>query len=119
MEGGLTVLGRGASVRRSPAGEPPDGLGEPGMPRVSFTPNIQRHVACPPAVVGGDTVGDALAAVFAANPRARGYVLDDQGGLRPHMLVFVDGTPVRDRVGLGDPVAPDAEIHVMQALSGG
>jgi sulfur-carrier protein len=86
---------------------------------VAFTENLQRHVACPPADVPGRTVREALDAVFATNPRARGYVLDDQGELRHHMVVFVDGELIRDRVGLSDPLAPDAEVYVMQALSGG
>jgi hypothetical protein len=89
------------------------------MPHVTFTANIQRHVACPPGEAAGATVRAVLESVFAGNPRARGYVLDDQGALRHHMLVFVDGGQVRDRVALSDPVAPDSEIHVMQALSGG
>jgi molybdopterin synthase sulfur carrier subunit len=89
------------------------------MPTVSFTPNIQRHVACPPAGVQGDTVGQALEAVFRGNPRARGYVLDDQGAVRAHMVVFVDGQQIRDRRHLSDPVPPDGEIYVAQALSGG
>jgi sulfur-carrier protein len=89
------------------------------MPRVVFTPNLQRHVACPPTDATGVTVREVLEAVFAANPRARGYVLDDQGELRANMAVFVDGRQVADRRRLTDPVRPDAEIHVMQALSGG
>jgi hypothetical protein len=89
------------------------------MPRVTFTPNLQRHVACPPADAAGATVREVLESVFAANPRARGYVLDDQGELRTNMAVFVDGRQVADRRGLADPVAPDGEICVMQALSGG
>ena len=89
------------------------------MPRVSFTENIQRHVACPPTDVDGGTVGDVLAAVFEVYPRARSYVLDDQGALRQHMSVFVAGRMIRDRTGLSDPVPREAEVHVMQALSGG
>lgn len=89
------------------------------MPRVVFTENLQRHVACPPAQVDGATVRAALEAVFAAYPRARGYVLDDQGELRANMAVFVDGTQVADRSRLSDAVSADAEIYVMQALSGG
>jgi molybdopterin synthase sulfur carrier subunit len=87
--------------------------------RVFFTANLQRHVPCPPADAPGGTVRDVLAAVFAANPRARGYVLDEQGALRKHMNVFVNGDQVRDRERLSDPVPPDAEVYVMQALSGG
>ena len=89
------------------------------MPRVVFTANIQRHVACPDVEVEGATVREALDAVFAANPKARSYVLDDQGALRRHMTVFLDGEIVRDRTRLSEPVAPTSTIHVFQALSGG
>jgi len=89
------------------------------MVSVTFTPNIQRHVSCPPAEVAGATVAEALAAVFAGNARARGYVLDDQGGLRQHMRIFVNGVPIMDRERLSDPLGPESEIQVMQALSGG
>jgi hypothetical protein len=89
------------------------------MARVVFTPNLQRHVACPPMTVAGDTVRAVLDTVFAVNPRARGYVLDEHGAVRHHIAVFVDGVQVRDRVGLSDPVGADTEVYVMQALSGG
>ncbi len=89
------------------------------MPLVRFTQNIQRHVACPAGQVQGATVYQALEAVFADNPTARSYILDDQGLLRKHMIVFVNGEVVTDRLKLSDPVADDAEIDVMQALSGG
>ena len=89
------------------------------MARVVFTQNLQRHVACPPAQADGATVRAVLAAVFAGNERARGYVLDERGALRKHMIVFVNGEQVRDRDGLADPVPPDGEVYVLQALSGG
>lgn len=89
------------------------------MPTVIFTRNLERHLDCPPAEVAGATVREALEARFAGQDRLRGYVLDDQGALRRHMVIFVDGEPLRDRAGLTDPVAPAAEIRVMQALSGG
>jgi len=89
------------------------------MARIAFTANIQRHVSCPEMNVSGGTVREALEQVFSANPPARAYVLDEHGAVRPHMVIFVDGRQIRDRTGLSDPVAPDAEVHVMQALSGG
>ena len=52
----------------------------------------------------GATVGAALALVFASRPALRGYVLDDQGALRRHVAVYVNGQPVHDRVRLTDPV---------------
>lgn len=89
------------------------------MPTVAFTENIQRHVACPTVKVDGTTVFEALESVFRDNPNARGYVLDDRGAVRKHMVIFIDGEGVKDREGLSDPVNPDSEIYVMQALSGG
>ena len=56
---------------------------------------------------------------LAREPRLRGYLLDDQGSLRRHVALFVDGVQVRDRRGLGDPLQDDSEIYVVQALSGG
>lgn len=89
------------------------------VPRVVFTPNLRRHVDCPERVVEGGTVREALAAVFEENPPLRGYVLDEHGRLRTHMVIYVDGEPVKDRNTLGDAVTLDGEIYVMQALSGG
>jgi molybdopterin synthase sulfur carrier subunit len=89
------------------------------MPTVSFTSALQRFLPVPSGQVAGGTVGDALAAVFASCPALRGYVLDDQGVLRRHVAVYVNGEPVKDRTGLTDPVRPHDEIYVFQALSGG
>ncbi|MEZ5246086.1 MAG: MoaD/ThiS family protein [Acidimicrobiales bacterium] len=89
------------------------------MPRVVFTRNLQRHVPCPPTTVDGTTVAEVLGAVFAANDRLRGYVVDERGALRKHMVVFVDGAPLIDRSTLSDAVDTDGEVYVMQALSGG
>lgn len=89
------------------------------MARVVFTPNIQRHVACPEAQAPGATVREVLEAVLAANPQARSYVLDDQGALRRHMTIFIDGVMISDRKGLGDAVCETSAIYVFQALSGG
>ena len=64
-------------------------------------------------------MSDALCRVFGDNPDLRSYILDDQGRLRTHVVIYVDGRPLRDRVTLSDPLDDAAEIHVMQALSGG
>lgn len=89
------------------------------MPRVVFTSNLQRHVSCPETLVAAGTVRTALQQVFAAQPQARGYVLDEQGQLRKHVVIFVDGQRVRDRQQLSDAVRDSSEVYVMQALTGG
>lgn len=89
------------------------------MPTVSFTKNLQRHVEVPERDVEATTVREALEIVFADTPRLREYVLDDNGAVRRHVTIFVDGEAIADRRLQTDTVSADARIYVMQALSGG
>ncbi|MES2564454.1 MAG: MoaD/ThiS family protein [Pseudomonadota bacterium] len=89
------------------------------MPRVVFTSNLQRHIACPERDVVAGTVAQALEVVFADTPALREYVLDDQGHVRKHVHIYVDGQRIADRLRLTDEVEPASEIFVLQALSGG
>ena len=89
------------------------------MATVRFTQNIQRHVPCPTREIAGTTLRDVLNEYFRENERARGYVLDEQGKVRQHMIVFIDGEMARDRDRLSDPVKENSLIDVIQALSGG
>ena len=89
------------------------------MATVRFTSALQRFLDAPAAQVTGATVGEVLAAVFEARPVLRGYVLDDQGAVRRHVAIYVKGEAVRDRAKLSDPIGPDDEIYVFQALTGG
>lgn len=88
------------------------------MAHVVFTPQLRRFVETPEVDTPAATLREALEAAFALNPRLRGYVLDDQGHLRPNVVAFVDGRRCTDRRGLADPLRPDSRVHV-QALSGG
>ncbi len=69
--------------------------------------------------VDGATVGEALEALFVLHPTLRGYVVDEQGAVRHHVAVFVDGAAIRDKRKLDQPLGAAAEVYVMQALSGG
>lgn len=89
------------------------------MPKVVFTPNLHRFFACTETQAAGRTVREVLDDVFDRFPEARGYVLDDQAGLRRHMTIFVDGQMIKDRMGLSEPVGESGTVYVFQALSGG
>ena len=86
---------------------------------MSFAKAIQRHAACPPADVAGDTLRGVLEGYFEVHPAARTYVLDERGAVRKHVAVFVNDTLVLDREQLSDVVAADDRVTVFQALSGG
>jgi len=89
------------------------------MARIKFTRHLERHLAAPPLEAAGGTVREVLDQAFGEHPNLRGYVLDDQGRLRKHVVIFVDGQAIQDRTQLGDTVGDESELLVMQALSGG
>jgi hypothetical protein len=89
------------------------------MATVRFTQNIQRHVLCPTREIAGSTLREVLNEYFRENEQARGYVLDEQGKVRQHMVVFIDGEMAVDRDRLSDPVKENSLIDVIQSLSGG
>jgi molybdopterin converting factor small subunit len=65
--------------------------------------------------VTGQSVGELLAALDAAVPGIRDRLVEAGPRLRPHINVFVDGSPAD----LATPVRPEATVHVIPAVSGG
>lgn len=66
-----------------------------------------------------DNLRDALESAFSTNPQLRGYILDEQGDLRFHVAIFIDGRRVIDRTNLRDALNADSQVYILQALSGG
>ena len=89
------------------------------MPQVYFTPNLSRHTQPPQGEFRASTVAELLEQVFNRWPEVRGFVLDDQGQVRKHIKVLVDGRNIKDRNCLTDCLDTDSEVYVFQALSGG
>lgn len=90
------------------------------MPQVHFTRHLLRFF--PDLAAGevpGETVREIVEELNRRFPGIAGYLVDEAGALRKHVNIFVGGAGIRDREGLSDPVQPDTEIFVMQALSGG
>lgn len=89
------------------------------MPTVEFAPALTRHVPCPRQEVPALSLAGALDAAFRAAPALRGYVLDDQGAVRKHVAVFVNGEMIASRSDLTRPLSHGDRVHVIQALTGG
>ena len=89
------------------------------MPTVCFTPQLRRFVQVPETYTAATTLRAALEDAFALNSHLRGYVLDDQAGLRANVVVFIDNQRCTERRRLDQPLAADSVVHVLQALSGG
>lgn len=89
------------------------------MPKIIFAPAIQRHVQVGEQRVAAKTLREALYAAFSIQPLLRDYIVDEQGRLRKHVTIFIDSEQIGDRRNLDQAIADNAEIYVVQALSGG
>ncbi|MAM70831.1 MAG: thiamine biosynthesis protein ThiS [Gammaproteobacteria bacterium] len=89
------------------------------MVLVEFTPNLEKHLACPTQEVEGSSVREVLQACCEQNPELRSYILDDQNRIRKHIAVFVDGVIITDKIQQSDKVKDKSVVYVAQALSGG
>jgi sulfur-carrier protein len=63
----------------------------------------------------GSTVGEVLRALERDWPKTVGWILDEQGRVRRHVNVFVNGERVREDVS----VSPEDRLHVLPSISGG
>lgn len=91
------------------------------MVRVRFTSHLQRFF--PDLALVEEAEGRTVAAVIAdldrRFPGLAAYIVNEHGGLRPHVNVFLGEEMIQDRKNLGDPVGEDQQIFIFQALSGG
>jgi sulfur-carrier protein len=71
------------------------------------------------ALEAGPDVGAALRALYALHPGLRDRIQNERGELRQHVNVFVGSDNVRDLAGLATVLPPDAEVHILPAVSGG
>jgi molybdopterin synthase sulfur carrier subunit len=65
--------------------------------------------------VEGETVAAVIGTLERTVPGVRDRLLESTTRLRPHINVFVDGTPAD----LTTPVPPGAKVHILPAVSGG
>ena len=90
------------------------------MPTVRFTYALKRYFPeIRDTAARSNTLPDVLKEIETAYPGLRSYILDEQGNLRKHVNIFIDGELIADRQRLSDSFKEDSEIYIMQALSGG
>jgi len=73
------------------------------------------------AVVGaeGARLEQVLDLALAPWPRVGSRVRDEQGQIRRHVNIFVDGEDAKRGEGLQTVVRPGAVVHIINAVSGG
>lgn len=89
------------------------------MPSIAFTAHLRSVGPGRPVDCDGSTLAEMLDAMAGEHPRLKDYLLDDQGRLRKHVAVFVDGVMVARERALRLTLNPSSQVYVFQALSGG
>jgi molybdopterin converting factor small subunit len=69
--------------------------------------------------IRGDTLGAALDDLAGRFPQLERRLRDEQGQLRPHVLMFVDGVSSRSGAPMDTPIRHGSEVFVAPAVSGG
>ena len=64
----------------------------------------------------GATVGEVLRELERRHPPVTGWILDEQGRIRPHVMVFVNGEGTRED---STSLAPGDVLQVLPSISGG
>jgi photosystem II stability/assembly factor-like uncharacterized protein/molybdopterin converting factor small subunit len=85
------------------------------MARIRLRPPLRERAGASEVTVAGGTVGHALRELERRHPALAGWVLDDRGGVREHVAVFVAG----ERVDAEVPLDEDDRIEIIGAISGG
>lgn len=86
---------------------------------VEFAASLQRYKPCPAQMVQAGSLATVLHQAFEAEPGLQHYVLDDQGHIRKHVAVFINGAMHQQRQHMEIPVADNARVLVIQCLTGG
>jgi sulfur carrier protein ThiS len=89
------------------------------LPSIAFTAHLRSVGPERPADCDGATLAEMLDAMSGDYPRLKDYLLDDQGRLRKHVAVFVDGVMLARDSALRRALDPSSQVYVFQALSGG
>ena len=90
------------------------------MPTVKFTYALKRFFpGLKDTPAKGIILTEILEEIEASYPGISSYILDEQGNLRRHVNIFINGTMIPDRTKLSNEVGEKSEIYIIQALSGG
>ncbi|MCE7933465.1 MAG: molybdenum cofactor biosynthesis protein MoaD [Chlorobi bacterium CHB2] len=79
----------------------------------TFFPGLRQ------VTVEASTVAELVQSLDREYPGIASYLVEDHGGLRKHVNIFVDQMLIRDRKQLSDALTSGSEVHILQALSGG
>lgn len=97
------------------------------MPSLTIAPSLARWAESASGISRGEirlefparTLEELLRAAYERFPHLKGYIQEETGTFRHHVVVFIDNQPLPDKTDRHAPLAPESEVYLFQALSGG
>lgn len=87
---------------------------------VRIAQHLRRFVDIPDSIeIEADDMRQLLDALEREFPGVKNYLVHENGRLRQHVNIFVDGKLLTDRSNLAKSLTDVREVHILQALSGG
>lgn len=90
------------------------------MPKINFTSALKRFF---PGIgetrIKAKNLPELLDKLEKTYPGIKDYIVEEDGSLRQHINIFVEGQLIVDRTFLSDQIQEEDEILIFQALSGG
>lgn len=80
---------------------------------------LRESVGAASLRIRGRTIREALEDAYVKMPALRHHLCDESGGLRAHVLCFLNGTSTRELASLDVALRDGDEIAIVQAVSGG
>lgn len=85
------------------------------MPTVTLRSPLKQRAGRDSVEVAGATLSDVVEGLERVAPALRGWVTDEQGRIRRHVNVFINGEPAEP----GDAVGPSDRVDIIHAITGG
>ena len=85
------------------------------MATVTLRAPLKQRAGTDSIEVQGATVAEIVRALEDQAPAIKGWVADEQGRIRRHVNVYVNGEPSKEE----DSVAPNDRIDIIHAITGG
>lgn len=89
------------------------------MIKVALTANLKTYYPESRFEMDALSLRELLASMDRVRPRFSHYILEDHNKIRRHVNIFVNGQVLTDKTDIDTELPPGAEVHIMQALSGG
>lgn len=88
------------------------------MPTIKLFGNLRQIAGAPQWTLPAENISSALSMLCSENAELQAAILDN-GALRPHVRVMVNGLDIELGLGLDTPLDPNDQVAIFPPIAGG